>query len=537
MAFQPASNTSTPASSLPSPANPAPRPSPRRKTAGAKDSAKRRCISTACIACRRRKSKCDGQLPSCAACALVYGTECVYDPGSDHRRKGASSTVKPEGKKRRSDNDNVSARHSTDVELPREDSHLEVLMKAILEANEDDAYLLVKEIRISKDLVALADTVSNRRESETLVEVDDYLGDETDGGEREVRNMLRDLRLENGSVRYIGGTSHLMHEGEALAPEEDDSHSQSGASLNTSNPLTSWTEVTDDADLVSHLMDMYLNYHYPYFTTLSRRLFWRDFTRGRLASRRGHTYCSSLLVNAMLALGCHFTDVPGACAVPGDTSTKGDHFFDEAKRLLFENDEYEKAQLVTVQALALMSVREAGCGREARGWAFSGMSFRMAQDMGLNVDAGEAEKHMSDEEIDARRITFWGCFLFDKCWSNYLGRLPQLHKMSFNVGYIDVFPDEDSEPWAPLSDKGFDMSRQQPARTRGIAVNLFKLCEISSDLLVFFYHPTQGEEPKGKWGEMKKLDEVYQRLEAWRKELPKEFEPRAGSLPNLILVQ
>ncbi|KAK2796444.1 hypothetical protein FQN50_009555 [Emmonsiellopsis sp. PD_5] len=38
---------------------------------------KRRCISTACTACRKRKSKCDGQTPS-----------CVYDPDSDHRRKG-----------------------------------------------------------------------------------------------------------------------------------------------------------------------------------------------------------------------------------------------------------------------------------------------------------------------------------------------------------------------------------------------------------------------------------------------------------------
>jgi hypothetical protein len=35
---------------------------------------KRRCVSTACIACRRRKSKCDGNTLSCAACSSVYGT-------------------------------------------------------------------------------------------------------------------------------------------------------------------------------------------------------------------------------------------------------------------------------------------------------------------------------------------------------------------------------------------------------------------------------------------------------------------------------
>jgi hypothetical protein len=82
------------------------------------------------------------------------------------------------------------------------------------------------------------------------------------------------------------------------------------------------------------------------------------------------------------------------------------------------NDEHEKARLTTVQALALMSVREAGCGREAKGWVYSGMSFRMACDLGLNLDSGSLpgsrESHLSDEEIDARRITFWGCYLFDK---------------------------------------------------------------------------------------------------------------------------
>jgi hypothetical protein len=71
-----------------------------------------------------------------------------------------------------------------------------------------------------------------------------------------------------------------------------------------------------------------------------------------------------------------------------------------------------------VQALALMSVREAGCGREAKGWVYSGMSFRMACDLGLNLDSGgmypDKSSALDETEEDARRITFWGCFLFDK---------------------------------------------------------------------------------------------------------------------------
>lgn len=83
-----------------------------------------------------------------------------------------------------------------------------------------------------------------------------------------------------------------------------------------------------------------------------------------------------------------------------------------------ENDEHEKPKLTTVQALALMSVREAGCGREAKGWVYSGMSFRMACDLGLNLDSGvlssSRDTNLDEADEDARRITFWGCFLFDK---------------------------------------------------------------------------------------------------------------------------
>jgi hypothetical protein len=285
---------------------------------------------------------------------------------------------------------------------------------------------------------------------------------------------------------------------------------------------------------------MYYNYHYPYFTTLSKKLFFQDFMQGRtnVASRKSTTYCSPLLVNSMLALGCHFTDIPGGFGTPGDARTKGDHFFAEAKRLILDNDEFARPRLVTVQALALMSVREAGCGREAKGWVYSGMSFRMAQDIGLNLEVASADgEHMSEEEIDARKVTYWGCFVFDKCWSNYMGRLPQLLKTSCNVSKFDISREEDSAMWSPLSDKGFDTSLEQPSRVRSAALQLTSLCEISSDLMVFFYHPNHIGRSRGKSAELKKLSEVHQRLEQWRKVLPKEFEPTDGQLPNVILMQ
>lgn len=480
---------------------------------------KRRCVSTACIACRRRKSKCDGALPSCAACASVYGTECVYDPNSDHRRKGVY----------REKAGNVKARNTT----------LHVLLDAIINAPDKDVYDLVQTIRTTDSLDAVAESITNHQlprpnELDDLVDSGNESQDDLAvSGERDLARKMGELRLENGMVRFIGGTSHLIYLGSPESNPEPDAPQLQAAE----DPITSWSNVTKDPQLVVHLVNMYFNWHYTYFATLSKRLFYQDFLKGKRAAS-GH--CSSLLVNTILALGCHFTSMPGACAVPGDSKTKGDHFFAEAKRLIVEHDEYEKPRLTTVQALALMSVREAGCGREAKGWVYSGMSFRMAQDIGLNFDSGSmgaGGERMSDHEVDARRITFWGCYVFDKCWSNYMGRLPQIPQNTFNVPKYDVFPDEDAEPWSPYTDNGSDTSSTQPARTRAVGLELSKLCEISSDLLIFFYHPNHIGRSHGKSVELKKLSELHRRLEEWRQALPREFEPRDGQLPNVILMQ
>lgn len=233
--------------------------------------------------------------------------------------------------------------------------------------------------------------------------------------EKELSGKMGRLRLGNGSISIVGGTSNLIFLGTGQNGDQDD-YSPDDLEENTADrePIASWTEVTSDPRLVLHLTNMYFTWHYTFFTTLSKSLFWRDFRRGKPSGDSKHKteYCTPLLVNAILALGCHFTSWPAARAHPEDCATAGDHFFREAKRLILENEEHENPRIATVQALALMSVREAGCGREARGWVYSGMSFRMAYDLGLNI--GEGAENAEGSEIDARRITIWGCFLFDK---------------------------------------------------------------------------------------------------------------------------
>lgn len=127
--------------------------------------------------------------------------------------------------------------------------------------------------------------------------------------------------------------------------------------------------------------------------------------------------------------------------------------------------------------------------------------------------------------------------MFNRCWSNYLGRQPQLPLSSIAVSRFEVFPMEDADTWSPYLDSGFGQAHSQPSRTRAVALQISALCEISSDLLLYFYTPTHLEKPMGRQAELKKLGELHMRLEAWHKKLPKEMEPKEGQLPNVLVMQ
>jgi hypothetical protein len=124
-----------------------------------------------------------------------------------------------------------------------------------------------------------------------------------------------------------------------------------------------------------------------------------------------------------------------------------------------------------------------------------------------------------------------------RCWSNYLGRIPMLLPTNITVRKPEVFPSEESELWSAYTDSGINHGHSQPARTRAVALQISKLAEISSDLLGTFYHPSQLEKPMGKQAELKKLSDLHTRLEAWKKELPAEMEPKEAQLPQILLMQ
>lgn len=166
-----------------------------------------------------------------------------------------------------------------------------------------------------------------------------------------------------------------------------------------------WTTVTSDGAFVEHLLALYFCWEYPTFASLSKDHFLEDFRTGNAR------HCSSLLVNALLALGCRFSKQAHARSDPKNSNTAGDHFYAEAEKLLAAQE--NRHSLTTIQALGLMSLREASCGRSSKSIYFAGQSIRLAIEMGLHLEIRIGETKDAQKEHAVRSATFWGAFSLD----------------------------------------------------------------------------------------------------------------------------
>ncbi|KAK8118374.1 uncharacterized protein PG998_003000 [Apiospora kogelbergensis] len=88
-------------------------------------------------------------------------------------------------------------------------------------------------------------------------------------------------------------------------------HMSTPLQMSEMTPRT-WTSVTQDMNLVQHLLALYFCWEYPIFATIHKEYFLADFLSGR------QKYCSAGLVNAILALGCLLSSKAGSDRNPDD---------------------------------------------------------------------------------------------------------------------------------------------------------------------------------------------------------------------------
>ncbi|KAI1177859.1 fungal-specific transcription factor domain-containing protein [Nemania sp. FL0916] len=243
-------------------------------------------------------------------------------------------------------------------------------------------------------------------------------------------------------------------------------------------PPSTWTNITNDSALVEHLLALYFCWEYPTFASLSKEHFMRDYVHGR------HRYCSPILVNALLALGCRFSTQPNTRANPNEPRTSGDHFFKEALRLLYR--EPNNHTLTTIQALGIMSIREASCGRDSESWYYAGQSVRLAIEMGLHRLNDDGD----EDELAVQAATFWGAFALDHAWSLATGSLPQCSCFPHLPPKPAIIDGIEASLWIPYTDDApLQRSCEQPSNVRSVYKCFCELSELVHQSLYVLHSP------------------------------------------------
>jgi hypothetical protein len=331
----------------------------------------------------------------------------------------------------------------------------------------------------------------------------------------EPQSLDRDLSM------LLGRQTMNMRVGEMLLLPEDDASSYGYPHTRTPASDT-WTTVTQDLSFVNRLLALYFRWSHPFYVIFSRECFYKDFRAGRAK------YCSPLLVNAILAYACHFTDEPEARTDRDNSRTAGDHFFHEARRLLHED---ETPSLTTTQALCVMAMREPSAGRDSSGFMYMGRCMRMAVELGLHLNNSAAPAmSLTPSEVEVRKVTFWGCFTVDTVWSICVGRISQLPRAAITLD--KPLLDEPPTDTHAEADANTPRLLFGTVTSRMFLQEFSTLSELINDNNYMFFAPKERFTSR-------RLLECYAKYQNWYKNLPQQLKlGDAGEpQPHIIVLQ
>ncbi|QDS76501.1 hypothetical protein FKW77_005513 [Venturia effusa] len=429
-------------------------------------------------------TKCDGTVPSCATCRVVYGTECGYDTDAYEAARRKTSGSK---------------RDSSVLT-----GNVEYVVSQIRLLPEDEAQNLFWLIRSESDDDKIADALRHsRQKSKQLDPVLAGADSSTISGDPSA-----------GQTFCYGHTSQL-----GLAENDTEYNPQKAPLILDSRDLSiTWTDVTTDVHFIRYLLHLYFTWGNKFFPLVREQDFYCNFAQANAS------YCSSILVNAMCSYACHFTNEPAGRTDPDNPRTAGDHFFLRAKQLL--DDSSETSCFTTVQALAILSVREASAGRDSSGYKFHGRALRMALELGMHLKHGR--EPTADDRI--REETMWSLFILETAWSVCIGRVSQLPREALA---IDSPKDMHSNnTWQIIND---ETRYEQRSRLRCDDAQLLhcfvKLSEIVGDLITMFFAPP----PRSRMTSGR-VRSFYQQLRRWYNNLPASLKLLDQTPPHIYIL-
>ncbi|KAL2205942.1 hypothetical protein CC79DRAFT_1357941 [Sarocladium strictum] len=405
----------------------------------------------ACNSCRVRRVKCDSRRPACSSC-ITNSEVCEYTRQESNR--------KPPSKR-----------------------YVEALRERIrnLESRLEDLGQPVERLESSNS--------GHTRDSLSDVE-DDSLSDDAAAGSthrspmRDISDRLGDLNLgEDGQVHYFGSRSNfsLLKTG-PTAGSVISARELERQAANTLDRLGLRVEVSEE--LRNHLLDLFWTWQNTWQYIVVKDQFMND-----LCGKMSGQNATPLLLSAVLALAARYSDRIELRTDPLDPNTAGDALAEQAKMILFYESQAPKVS--TIQAAALLSLRETATNKEALGWTYIGMATRMAFNLGLHLDCSHwcETGIITKEAAELRGVVWWGCYVLDKLFNVGLGRPSTIQESEISAPLPSVQHGAEFEPWTTASPSGqqIDFPCNYTVSNIRATVQLFK---ITAPTLDEIYRPS-----------------------------------------------
>ncbi|KAK3368671.1 hypothetical protein B0H63DRAFT_497828 [Podospora didyma] len=479
---------------------------------------RRRAVLAACIACRKRKSKCSGGRPKCVECTRRE-TDCAYDTGGDETPGRAL--------KRRF------------ADLENQASVFENIYRILRTRPQPEADAVLNRIRAGED----PETILRHVQHGDLLLQLSVIPESRYRYEFPFMITLP-LRLQTPTNNYL---SSLIYEWDRQSPPEDpqedgleplnsmvsaDQASNAGLhgpylrpyhAAEVIDPLidsaepAEWTMVSSDNALMRTLLRAYFLHEHHWYTILHKDCFLADMSSGR--SR----FCSSLLVNALLAMACFCHRALPKRAEFWNPHTLGYQFHAEAKRLW--ESEQNRNRLTTVQAAILLNLVYSLNGADRLGQIYTSQAIAISKELGLFEKPADWES-MSPKVRIVRTITAWGLYGYECEYVYHFLREPLLEMPpDLELPDVDNHPEWYSEVWLkyPL---------QQTLYPMHFGHSFKALCEfraIMKDVSVGYYFGRPAPRPMPS---LEIIVKLYSRLGAWYNKLPEPLTARKIVFPG-----
>ncbi|KAG0668733.1 activatory protein cha4 [Maudiozyma exigua] len=399
----------------------------------------------ACKQCRKRRRKCDMQLP-CSNC-VRNETECVFTNQDLRRNRYSTGYVKAlEAHIAYLENSLQRIKNTKDP------AQRDILLSQIPLNNLDSPSS--NNITVSKDIVM---ENSNNLPLASLA----IVKKESEQGSNERRN-LSETSSREPSINYVTTAKIPLNQTRSRSPSPLPTIGSGTNSIYPTNSLSISTKKRrieqkrqlqvnlknlSRSPLILRSFSLFFKWLYPgHYMFIHRETFLSAFFGDESTKTY---YCSEELVYAIAALGSK------ASKRGEELYEQRDVYYHRAKSIVLKKifqledkslaDSTSSSKLAIIQTLLCLAFYDIGSGENPMAWYLSGLAFRISHEIGLHLNPkawnNVYEDELSKIDIEVRSRIYWGCYIADHLISVLFGRSTSLRLSNSTVPETDELPD------------------------------------------------------------------------------------------------